>query len=567
MNKNIRKLSTMGCGIIAVLIVTFGCATKPKGPIDSLGGAKELVITQVYKGKLGKRAMFASPELKKSGVMIGTWPTPERVKVEEDSWFFFIDEQPGANWEHPAKLVLVEKESRKVRSIAISTPIPEITKMQAMNPIAQAQFKVIKKNIDSIRDIVVDSPIKILKREKYAVLVSGGINAGANHSRYWNDLASIYIALKDKYNYTDSEIIVLYANGTHNPNEDLDGDGSNDVDYAATKSNLTTVMQHVENHITSDGKFFFYSTNHGGHEGGHDATLYLWGETITDDEFGALTKDIKSKNAIYVMEQCFSGGMMDDILAQQTYPCTNPKVCVMTAANHEEFSWSADTEGDYDEYIYHWTAAVYGKIPGGSVVNADTNNDGIVSMKEAHEYAKTNDSRNEHPMIGSCIVDACDTSLFVGLTFKEDCVGFNPNTTAVQQINGSWKVVDGNHWLFDFKNNAAEANQTLKIIKHYSMNKSCFIGRPDPSFQYMLKSSISPTGAVGGEDCVSFNPATTTVQQINGNWKITDGSHWMFDFGTNKSEAYQSLEIIKNYGFNHSCFIGRPGASFQYLRK
>jgi hypothetical protein len=72
---------------------------------------------------------------------------------------------------------------------------------------------------------------------------------------------------------------------------------------------------------------------------------------------------------------------------------------------------------------------------------------------------------------------------------------------------------------------------------------------------------------VGREDCISFNPATTEVKQIEGDWKIVDGSHWMFSFGSKKDEADQALAIIKKYGFNHTCFVGRPGPSFKYLRK
>ena len=39
------------------------------------------------------------------------------------------------------------------------------------------------------------------------------------------------------------------------------------------------------------------------------------------------------------------------------------------------------------------------------------------------------------------------------------------------------------------------------------------------------------------EDCIPFNPATIEVKEIDGRWKIVDGSHWMFDFGSNKAEA------------------------------
>ena len=149
----------------------------------------------------------------------------------------------------------------------------------------------------------------------------------------------------------------------------------------------------------------------------------------------------------------------------------------------------------------------------------------------------------------------------------EDCVSFNPQTTAVKQVQGNWKIVDGSHWMFDFGSKKNEADRALAIIKKYRMNQSCFVGRPNPSFKYMLREGSAPAGAFAGEDCVSFNPNTATVQQAQGNWKIVDGSHWMFDFGSNESEARKSLAIIKKYGFTRSCFVGRPGPSFYYLRK
>ncbi len=150
---------------------------------------------------------------------------------------------------------------------------------------------------------------------------------------------------------------------------------------------------------------------------------------------------------------------------------------------------------------------------------------------------------------------------------KEDCVGFNPRTARVAKKSGHWKIVDGNHWMFDFGNNKAEAVKALKIIKHYGMTKSCFVGRPNASFQYMRVNNKAPSGAVSGEDCISFNPNTIAVKKVNGRWKIVDGNHYMFDFGNKGAEAKQAFAIIKKYGFTKSCFVGRPDPSFEYLRK
>ena len=153
------------------------------------------------------------------------------------------------------------------------------------------------------------------------------------------------------------------------------------------------------------------------------------------------------------------------------------------------------------------------------------------------------------------------------LAVKEDCVSFNPKTAEVKKLQGRWKIVDGSHWVFDFGSKEQEARRAMKIIKHYKVNQSCYVGRPDPSFEYVLRSGKAPKGKIANEDCISFNNANTEVKKIDGRWKIVDGSHWMFDFGNKKNEANQALAIIKKHGFTRSCFVGRPDPSFEYLRK
>jgi hypothetical protein len=195
------------------------------------------------------------------------------------------------------------------------------------------------------------------------------------------------------------------------------------------------------------------------------------------------------------------------------------------------------------------------KIAGAAVIKAEIDHTGKVM--------ESNESNNVRTEKLSCQTGGAGQPGQV----NEDCVSFNPDTVAVQQISGDWKIVDGSHWMFSFGNKKGEADKVFGIIKKYRLNRSCFVGRPDPSFRYMLIGNTSPVGAMAGEDCVSFNPDTATVQQISGDWKIVDGSHWMFSFGSKKDEAEKTLAIIKKYGFTRSCFVGRPDPSFSYLRK
>lgn len=65
--------------------------------------------------------------------------------------------------------------------------------------------------------------------------------------------------------------------------------------------------------------------------------------------------------------------------------------------------------------------------------------------------------------------------------------------------------------------------------------------------------TVAPT-----QDCVCFNRDRVQVKQINGRVKLVDGDHWILDFADHLQEGVQALNIIKHYGLNNICFVGRP---------
>ena len=150
---------------------------------------------------------------------------------------------------------------------------------------------------------------------------------------------------------------------------------------------------------------------------------------------------------------------------------------------------------------------------------------------------------------------------------QEDCVNFDPATIRLRQVNGRWKLAEGSRWLFDFGSNQTAAKKALQVIVRYRMNRTCFIGRPEPSFTYLLAKGGIPAGPMAGEDCVAFDPQRVRVSKIQNRWKIVQGRRWLFDFGKKETEARRALATIKRYGFARSCFVGRPQADFSYLRR
>lgn len=147
----------------------------------------------------------------------------------------------------------------------------------------------------------------------------------------------------------------------------------------------------------------------------------------------------------------------------------------------------------------------------------------------------------------------------------EDKISFNPNILKIKKVGSNYLVLSGNMSMYAAPN-YSEASKIIKIIKRYGFNKQCFVGRPGPSFRYLLKGNTASTvKPANWEDVIYFNPNNIDVKKINGRWKIVDGNHWIFDFNKSESEARQTLCLILKYKFRGVGYVGRPGASMQYM--
>jgi hypothetical protein len=152
-----------------------------------------------------------------------------------------------------------------------------------------------------------------------------------------------------------------------------------------------------------------------------------------------------------------------------------------------------------------------------------------------------------------------------------DCICFNQNRVSVQQIDGHYKIVDGDHWILDFAESPENAKLALETIQTYRMNQICFTGRDGGrSMMYFLSNGEAPTGTIKNEDAIPFDSTLVKAEQVNGTWKLTCGQMWMEDFGAGQNAARaakDAAEQLKYYGFTRQCFVGRPGAPMTYYVK
>lgn len=167
---------------------------------------------------------------------------------------------------------------------------------------------------------------------------------------------------------------------------------------------------------------------------------------------------------------------------------------------------------------------------------------------------------------GTCTTPGTEGAA-VSKEIQEDCDPFDPAAVRAYQEKNIWKIGDGKKVLFGFGVDKREAENSLAVMKQYHLTKSCFIGRPKPSFHYMLSGDSAPMGEFEGEACKAFTPAAITVRQIKTGWALSEGERTLVAFGERKSEADRALSIIKKYGFNHLCLMATGKVDYMYMRK
>ena len=236
---------------------------------------------------------------------------------------------------------------------------------------------------------------------EYAVIINGGYEPRQNYPRYYNHCRAIYQMLVNKYHYDTNNIFILMGSGpgatpdynsnndwshpvlVHYP-DDLDGNGTSDVQYSATYGNVSTVFSALHNLITEDDNVFVFVTDHGGNGNGTGSTIALWDKyEMTTSQFAQeINKINQAKTINLCLVQCYSGGFVSPLSG------LNRVITTSCAANQTAYAMPSNNYS-YSEFCYRWISATLGTTPDShSPVNADYNSDGFVSMSEAFHYAK-----------------------------------------------------------------------------------------------------------------------------------------------------------------------------------
>jgi len=286
--------------------------------------------------------------------------------------------------------------------------------------------------------------------EKYAVLITGDYavkdkgNFGSNPNRaFWDDTYLMWETLMDK-GYKNENIFVIFAGGQdfpqtpqggfvdlrYRPNKPEYGNLDHITDYSATKANVQAVFNQLQSKSTTDDFLFVWTFDHGSsydiygnpvgdenpNPGVNSAINLLNNEVLMDYELKAMVDPIQVNKKYFSMQQCYSGGFVDDLQGTTSIvntACGGPEFYQLaTQADNKyrgidnaiigfENEMINNIEYPHGEYnLHHYNAdngktptglTTYPKLVNGNIVQiplsaADINNDGIVSAKESADW-------------------------------------------------------------------------------------------------------------------------------------------------------------------------------------
>ena len=252
------------------------------------------------------------------------------------------------------------------------------------------------------------------------------IIVGESDERFKNDASAIYCALINTYGYTKENIFVHAVTSY-----DMDGDDDeyNDFDYFASKD----AIEHTFNELAGEtntsteipklepsDQLFIFVTSHGGMDDDENSYIILPDndpDELFDYDMADYLENAECSQIIGVFAICEAGGFYNKLQDCNDALCKNRSI--HTSSNTESSWWEYwITNGNYDEFVYYWTAAVRGYPYSGNPYevyaaagsfpfhyyftnhledyNPDINEDGVVQMSEAFDYANNMDTWSEY---------------------------------------------------------------------------------------------------------------------------------------------------------------------------
>jgi hypothetical protein len=115
-----------------LLLGAIACAAR--SPESDKQAQLRTLEKDILKEPLAGKLVYVSRDPLPGGTMIPAWRAKIQVPAEfVQARFYFIDDAPKANWEHPCRYVFVDTKTHKHVVIKASTPPDDMSLMSPLN--------------------------------------------------------------------------------------------------------------------------------------------------------------------------------------------------------------------------------------------------------------------------------------------------------------------------------------------------------------------------------------------------------------------------------------------------
>lgn len=119
--------------LLILIFLSSGIAIAEAQPDSEK--AWETVKSNILKSGLSNKVIFRSKEPLKGGQEIKCWDRIIKVPAHfEQAWFFFVDDQPMANWGHKCRYIFVDTKTYKYHVIDSTSPPNSLDDMYQIYP-------------------------------------------------------------------------------------------------------------------------------------------------------------------------------------------------------------------------------------------------------------------------------------------------------------------------------------------------------------------------------------------------------------------------------------------------
>ena len=478
--------------LVLAIICFITANVSAQYPRDS---AINRVVKQLLVSDMGHINLYASLNIK-SGSNGLSLLSDEPIKYPYNSnWVFFVDDFPYAGWNHPCRYIFIDAITGNDTIIAnhhiypaeLSQDFEILSHVASFQPCAPIYSQPSPVTINGLSS----------NPHLFAVIIAGiEDDTAVRPPQSWNDISAVYTTLEKVYGYKPENMFVHYYNRTSVRGLDLDGGiPSQDIDYAAYKDTIHHTFRCLAGEETDplipklqpDDQLLVYVDDHGDASAYH-SWIMLPQDPNTPSPFVNLydtalanwVRNIQCGQMIFVLEQCFSGGFVDDLQTHSTDKCKNRSIYTSAASNETEWMDCHISDTTYGEFIFYWTAAVRGYFPdingnqpwatgfpvydivnyplfpynscfdtctNHPYYNPDLNGDGFVTMEEAFAYANDFDSWS-----GTGFYCPCEPTInthpqnYKNISFQEDLqrlCGLTGLITQTQTVENRSYIVGG----------------------------------------------------------------------------------------------------------------------------